>query len=137
MWMAPRTDRTARIPSGVASWVTTNHAAKGSVFCQLKKGRQLKIGPNSSVQVKAWEGAGSGGVRGMHVQGDHVVAAGLHGTVTCWDVHVGAQVAAGSLFVVSLSRCRFFVRGFSRARGYKGRARAKREHPQKIFRAFT
>jgi len=28
---------------------------------------------HSHVQVKAWEGAGSGGVRGMHVQGDHVV----------------------------------------------------------------
>ena len=30
--MAPRTDRTTRIPSGVASPVATNHAAKGSVF---------------------------------------------------------------------------------------------------------
>ena len=28
--MAPRTDRTTRIPSGVASPVTTNHAAKWS-----------------------------------------------------------------------------------------------------------
>ena len=33
--MAPRTDRTTRIPSAVASPVTTNHAAKGSVFVNL------------------------------------------------------------------------------------------------------
>ena len=30
--MAPRTDHTTRIPSGIASPVTRNHAAKGSVF---------------------------------------------------------------------------------------------------------
>ena len=30
--MAPRTDRTTRIPSGVASLVTTKHAAEGSVI---------------------------------------------------------------------------------------------------------
>ena len=35
--MAPRTDRTTRIPSGVASPVTTKHAAKGSVFVNLGK----------------------------------------------------------------------------------------------------
>ena len=34
--MAPRTDRTTRIPSGVVFPVTTNHAAKGSVFVNLK-----------------------------------------------------------------------------------------------------
>ena len=33
--MAPRTDRTTRIPSGVASPITTNHAAKGYVFANL------------------------------------------------------------------------------------------------------
>ena len=42
--MAPRTDRTTRIPSGVASPVTTNHAAKGSVFVNLRNGGNLKIG---------------------------------------------------------------------------------------------
>ena len=34
-------DRTARIPSGVAS---SSQAAKGCVFCQLKRWRQLKNG---------------------------------------------------------------------------------------------
>ena len=34
--MAPRTDHTTRIPSGVASPVTKNHAAKGSVFSNLR-----------------------------------------------------------------------------------------------------
>ena len=34
--MAPRTDRTTRIPSGVASPVTTKQASKGSVFVNLK-----------------------------------------------------------------------------------------------------
>ena len=34
--MAPRTDRTTRIPFGVASSVTTNHAAKGSVFVNIR-----------------------------------------------------------------------------------------------------
>ena len=34
--MAPRTDRTTRIPSGVVSPVTTNHAAKESVFVNLR-----------------------------------------------------------------------------------------------------
>ena len=33
--MAPRTDRTTRIPSAVASPVTTKHAAKGSVLGNL------------------------------------------------------------------------------------------------------
>ena len=39
--MAPRTDRTMRIPSGVASPVTTNHAAKGSVFVNLRNAGNL------------------------------------------------------------------------------------------------
>ena len=34
--MAPRTDRTTRIPSGVACPLTTNHAAKWSVFVDLR-----------------------------------------------------------------------------------------------------
>jgi len=37
--VAPRIDRTTRIPSGVASPVTTKHAAKGSVFVNLKNGQ--------------------------------------------------------------------------------------------------
>jgi len=40
--MAPRTDRTTRIPSAVASPVTTNHAAKGSVFVNLPSPGNLK-----------------------------------------------------------------------------------------------
>ena len=36
--IAPRIDRTTRISSGVASPVTTNHAAKGSVFVNLING---------------------------------------------------------------------------------------------------
>jgi hypothetical protein len=41
--MAPRTDRTTRIPSGVASSVTTKHAAKGSVFVNLRNAGNSKI----------------------------------------------------------------------------------------------
>ena len=41
--MAPRTDRTTRIPSGVASPLTTNHAAKGSVFVNLRNPGNLDI----------------------------------------------------------------------------------------------
>ena len=41
--MAPRTDRTTRIPSGVASPVTTNHAAKGCVFVDLRNGGNLVV----------------------------------------------------------------------------------------------
>ena len=40
--MAPRTDRTTRIPSAVASPVTTNHAAKRSVFVNLPRPGNLK-----------------------------------------------------------------------------------------------
>jgi len=39
--MAPRTDRTTRIPSGVASPVTSERVR----VCQLKKWRQLKNWP--------------------------------------------------------------------------------------------
>jgi len=46
--MAPRTDRTTRIPSGVASPVTTNHAAKGSVFVNLRNDGNLKMQVESS-----------------------------------------------------------------------------------------
>ena len=43
--MAPITDR---IPSGVASPVTTNHAATGSVFVNLRNDGNLNIGPGRS-----------------------------------------------------------------------------------------
>ena len=42
--MASRTDRTGRITSGGASPITTNHAAKGSVFVNLRNAGNLKIG---------------------------------------------------------------------------------------------
>ena len=42
--MAPRTNRTARITSSVASRVTTNHAAKGSVVVNLRNAGNLKDG---------------------------------------------------------------------------------------------
>ena len=41
--MAPRTDCTTRIPSSVASPVTMNHTAKGSVFVNLRNTSNLKI----------------------------------------------------------------------------------------------
>ena len=41
--MAPITDPTTRIASAVASPVTTHHAAKGSVFVDLRKAGDLKI----------------------------------------------------------------------------------------------
>ena len=40
--MAPKTDRTTRIPSGVASPVTTNYAAKGPVFINVGNAGNLK-----------------------------------------------------------------------------------------------
>ena len=43
--MAPRTNRATRIPSGVASPVCTNHAAKGSVFVDLRNVGDLKKWP--------------------------------------------------------------------------------------------
>ena len=42
--MAPRTDRTTCIPSGVESPVTTTHAAKGSVFVNVRNTRKQKNG---------------------------------------------------------------------------------------------
>ena len=50
--MAPRTDRTTRIPSGVTSPVTTNHAAKGSVFVNLRNASNLKIGPTKQMAAR-------------------------------------------------------------------------------------
>ena len=41
--MAPRTDRTTRIPTGVASPVTTNHAARGSMLVNLRNGGNLQV----------------------------------------------------------------------------------------------
>ena len=43
--MTPRTDRTTRIPSGVASPVTTNHAATGSMFVNLSNTGNFKKWP--------------------------------------------------------------------------------------------
>ena len=42
--MAPRTDCTTRISSGVASPVTEHHAAKGSVFVSLRNAGSFKSG---------------------------------------------------------------------------------------------
>ena len=39
-----KTDRTTRIPSGVASPLSMNHAVKGSVFVNLKMPATYKIG---------------------------------------------------------------------------------------------
>ena len=41
--MAPRTDRMAHIPSGVAGPVATKHAAEGSVFVDLRNAGTLKM----------------------------------------------------------------------------------------------
>ena len=46
--MAPRNDRTTRIPSSVVSPVTTNHAAKGSVFVNSRNAGNLKTGSPGS-----------------------------------------------------------------------------------------
>ena len=43
--LASRSDRTTRIPPGVASLVTTNHAAKGSVFGNVKCAGSFKNWP--------------------------------------------------------------------------------------------
>ena len=43
--MATKNDRTTRIPSGVASPVTTEHAAKGSVFVNPRNTGDLEICP--------------------------------------------------------------------------------------------
>ena len=44
IYLIGRSDRTTRIPSGVASPVTTNHASRGSVFGKLRNAGNLKIG---------------------------------------------------------------------------------------------
>ena len=53
--MAPRTDRTTRIPSGVTSPVTTNHAAKGSVCVNIRNAGRSKIGPEGDQQLQLRE----------------------------------------------------------------------------------
>ena len=40
--MAPRTDRTTRIPSGVASPISTSHEANGCMFVNLKNTSNLR-----------------------------------------------------------------------------------------------
>jgi len=57
--MAPRTDRTTRIPSGVASPVTTNHAAKGSVFVSLRNTGNLKHWRTSPLRGRGRESDGA------------------------------------------------------------------------------
>ena len=52
--MAPRTDRTTRIPSGVASPVTTSHAAKGSVLVNLRNGCNLNNWPKTRFGTPAY-----------------------------------------------------------------------------------
>ena len=44
--MSPRTDCTTLIPSGVVSPVATNHAAKGSVFVNLKNAGNSRDWPS-------------------------------------------------------------------------------------------
>ena len=50
--MAPRTDRTTRIPSGVASPVTTNNAAKESVFVNLRNAGNIKDGKRTARPIR-------------------------------------------------------------------------------------
>jgi hypothetical protein len=45
--LAPTIDRTTCNPSGVASPVTTNHAAQGSVLVNLRNADNLKISPEA------------------------------------------------------------------------------------------
>jgi len=45
--MAPRTDHTTRIPSGVASPISTSHEANGRMFANLRNGDNLKLGPQN------------------------------------------------------------------------------------------
>ena len=53
--MAPRTYHTTRISSAVASPPTTNHAAKRSVFVNLKTNGNLKIAPRiSASEQSSW-----------------------------------------------------------------------------------
>ena len=47
--MAPRTDRTTRVPSSVEYPVAANHAAEGPVFINLRNAGNLKIGTQALV----------------------------------------------------------------------------------------
>ncbi|KAJ1480571.1 WD40-repeat-containing domain protein [Baffinella frigidus] len=97
--------RCLRTYHGHTDWVT-QVSVKGRVIysasddgaCRLWRPSHLMTGADAehTAEVKAWDGAGNGGVRGMHVEGGHVIAAGLHGTITCWDVHVGAKVSVSA-----------------------------------------
>ena len=55
--MAPRSDRTTRIPSVAASSVATSHAAKGSVFVNLRNAGNLKNQPHTQAvdELKSME----------------------------------------------------------------------------------
>jgi len=52
--MAPRTDRTTRVLSGVASPLTSNHAAKGSVFVDLRNADNLQGKPLDNIEFLQW-----------------------------------------------------------------------------------
>jgi len=66
--MASRTDRTMRIPSGVASPLTTNHAAKRSVFVNLRSAGNLK---NNQLTTFWGEGLGIEGLPPALEHKDH------------------------------------------------------------------
>ena len=53
--MAPVTDRTTLISSGVASPVATNHAAKGSVFVKFRNAGNLENWPHNTAVRKCLE----------------------------------------------------------------------------------
>jgi len=81
--MAPKTDRTTRISSGVASPVITNHAAKGSVFVNLRNTGNLKNCPTRR------RDAGAGAV--LAYPGGGGVRPGVCGsvsTLTCFERYV-------------------------------------------------
>ena len=79
--MAPRTDRTTRIPSGVASPVTTSHAAKGSVFVDLRNAGNLKIGPPTTGRWGAEDVPGDRGFRPPQLARHGQSPPNLRGTV--------------------------------------------------------
>ena len=58
--MAPRTDRTTRIPSGFASPVTTNHAAEESVFVDFRNTGNLNTWPGRGVVDRLHDPAAPG-----------------------------------------------------------------------------
>ena len=49
--MAPRTDRTTRIPSGVASPITTNHQQKGPCFVNFKNCSTSHTMPTPALRI--------------------------------------------------------------------------------------